>query len=380
MSESKHGVSPLLEKYGFDPSQGARGWARSLFGGLAGSQEMGQLANFLRHLSICTSSGILITDAVQVSARGGGPRLEAVGKIMVEGLEEGYRLSAVLASFGGLFPQNILGLIRIGEESGGLVQALGASADLLERRVRTRRKLWSALVYPGLSFLIFLGLVMVLSLFLVPTFARVFETLNAPLPLPLHLLLTLSTLSSHTPVLVMLIPAGLFVLYSAGQLLEREDVREAMWSYGLSIPVLGPMLGEFLALELASGLFSLLRSGVVLTTALKLSQASASNPYLVRAVREMRSRVMNGDQLSEALEPEAWCPRVLPAMVAVGEESGKLERTLSSVIGYLEDSLAGRTEAFLSLLEPMMMAAMGLFAGVIILAMMGPIVSVLQTL
>jgi general secretion pathway protein F len=338
---------------------------------------VGELALLTRQLATLLGAGLPLISALgalleQVEAE----RVRRILSQLREGVNEGKAFHEVLGEHPRAFPAIYRNMVRSGEASGTLPLVLGRLADFLESSVAFRQKLQAALVYPLLMGVIGTGILWFLLVSVVPRVTQIFEDLQQALPAPTRLLLALSSGLRQYGWVVL--PLGLVVLVVLRRYGATTKGRLTLHGLFLRTPALGRFIRVVAVSRFARTLGTLLSSGVPLLTSLDISRAVLGNAVLEEAVARARDEVREGRSLSDAMRATGQFPSVVTQMVGVGEESGSLDKLLLKVSEAFEAQVEAAVATLTSLLEPIMILAMGSAVGFIVLAILLPIFEISQ--
>ena len=336
-----------------------------------------QLVIFSRQLATMVASGIPIIESLDVLAEQIEHRTfrQILARIRDE-IEGGSSLSDCLGKHPALFSEFFVSMVKAGESSGQLEEILDRVAGYLEKIDTLRRKVQSSLFYPALvsclAFLITTFLVIVV----VPKFRDIFTSLGGELPLPTRLLLgTSEVLRRYVigEVAIALLALGSFRAYirtSAGRLwFDRVK---------LKIPIIGKLLQKVAIARFARTLATLVRSGVPILTALEIVAKTAGNTVIERAVLHARTSIREGEHIADPLTQSKVFPPMVTRMISVGEKTGELERMLSKIADFYESEVDTAVAGLTSMIEPLIIAGLGLVIGAIVVALFLPIFKISQ--
>ena len=288
----------------------------------------------------------------------------------------GHRLADALGQFPREFPEVYRATIAAGEESGELARVMERLADYIEQRQALRGKILGAFVYPAVVTGVGLVIVIFLMAYVMPQVVEVFRQTRQALPWPTRALLATSDV---------LRVAGLWIalgLVAAGfalrALLAQPGPRAAWDALVLRLPVAGRTVRAVNAARFASTLAILAAAGVPLLRALEAARATLANTVLARAVTEAMEAVREGSALSRALGAGKVFPPVLVHLAASGESTGELAPTLERAAGILAREVERRAVLLTTLLEPLLVLAMGAVVLGIVLAVLMPIMEINQ--
>lgn len=330
------------------------------------------LTPFTRQLATLLAAGLPLVqalDTIQEQADDQGFR--QILALVKDEVTSGEALAEVMADHKDLFPDDYVHLVRAGEVSGSLEPVLERLADSLERRQARRAKVVSALTYP--VFMIFIGTVVIIFLLsvIIPTMTGLFDELGAALPWPTRVLLAVSGFIRDFWWLLALILIGLIVL--AVRLLRSEDRYRRIESLAFRLPVVGPLFQKLLVAQAFRSLALMLAGGVPLTAALEVAAKGLGRSNFGLALNTAAQKIHQGRSLTEGLGEGRLFPPLARRMIAVGESGGALEEMMARVATAYEEETERVMAALTSLVEPVIIVAMGAIVGFMVLAVLLPI-------
>lgn len=296
---------------------------------------------------------------------------------VVESTKEGQTFSESLARFPEAFSPLFVNIVRAGEASGKLDVALQQLAESLSRDDALRRRVRSALAYPILLMCVGLGSLLVLMTFVIPKLESLFMDLGGDLPLMTKIVLATSRLCRQGAIWVAL-GGGLIV----GVILwRRGGALVGQWAGRLlrRLPVLKRLIANQELLHFASSLNLLLRSGVPALGSLQLVTPSLGDARLRAHMQRAHERVALGESLSKSFEAERALPPFFVKMIAVGEESGRLDEVLEEIARSYHQQIDADIATVSSLIEPVLILVMGSVLGAIVLSILLPIFQITST-
>jgi general secretion pathway protein F len=334
-----------------------------------------ELLHFTQELSTLLGAGLPLDRSLSVlTDLAESEKLKKTVRLLFEGVRAGKSLSAVMAEYPDVFPKLYINMIRAGEAGGVLESVLRHLTDYLERSLALKEDIKSALIYPvvlasaaGLSLI-------VLFVYVIPRFALIFKDVQQALPLMTTLLIHFSYAVSRYGwvVILLLIAAGIgsaFYIRNPEGRLQWDRLRLQMW-------VVGDLLRRVEVARFARTLAALLKGGVPLLQALSTVQGVVGNILLARALAQVQTKVKEGKGMVGPLAESGVFPRLALQMIAVGEETGKLEAMLINVADHYDQEVKRATKRLTSLLEPLLIMAMALVIGVVVISMLLGIFSV----
>ena len=342
---------------------------------LLGSQEF--LPLLTRQLSTLVGAGVPVVSALQsLGQQMDDPEVRRVVADLQESVRGGVPLGKAIESHPKMFPELYASMVRAGEEGGMLPLSLSRLADHLEEQARTRNRVRSALTYPILMAVVATAVVVFLLTVVVPKIVGVFSHLGKALPLPTRILIALTdALTSGWWVLSLLVAGGILL---GRRYLSTPQGKRALDALLLRLPLTG-RISHLSALSRFSRTLSTLVAGAIpVDRALRIVAPVVGNTVIAGQIEAAADRVVEGAALSEALRVHAEIPATLVQMVAVGEESGKLDFILSKMADAIDGEIEARLTRVLSLLEPLIILFMGIVVAGIVVSILLPLLEISQ--
>lgn len=340
------------------------------FGGVG----IGPIANFTRQLATMISSGLPLTESLVVlQKQTENKKLQEVIQQLGDDIQGGSTFAASLSKHPKEFSVAYINIVKAGESSGTLDKVLGKLADTLEKQREFQAKVKGAFVYPAII-LVAMGLVMaVILIFVIPKLSELYTQLNITLPLPTVIMIGLSNFTIRFWWLLII----LGVLGSIA--LRRYRATEAgalvIDKLILKVPIMGKLNRDSSLTEFTRTLSSLITAGVPILEGLKIAADVATNAIHRQAVKKTISLVEKGAQLSKALGQDDVFPAIVPQMVAVGEETGKIDDVLAKVSNYFELEVDHQVKNLTASLEPIIMIVLGVMVALLVISVILPIYS-----
>ena len=327
-----------------------------------------EVMNFTRQLAVFIHAGIPIMDALDVIGdETPGKLMKRVIADMVDALRAGDSFATAAAAHPEAFPNFYLGILESAELTGNLDTVLGQLADYIERDLKARGKIKSALIYPAIVAAMSVVTVIVLATFVLPRFVVFFKSLNAQLPLATRMLMGVANFFGHFWYLVVLVVLGSVIGFLAMRrapggrmLLERVILR---------LPVIGDLSRTAILERVCRILASMLRAGVDLPRAMAVTAESANNTRYKLALESVRADVMEGQGLSGPLAATKLFPGAARQMIRIGEETGTLDQQLEVAAEYYDRELESKLERATALFEPAVIIVMGVVVGFVAVAL-----------
>jgi general secretion pathway protein F len=328
-----------------------------------------------RQLATLVGAGVPVVSALQsLSAQVDDPESRRVLVEIQEGVRSGMSLARATESQPETFPELYVSMVRAGEESGTLPLSLSRLADHLEEQARTVNRVRSALTYPLLMASV-AGLVIVFLLsFVVPKIVGVFSHLGQALPLPTRVLIAVSGLFAAGWWVLLLLLGGLVV--AGRRYLATDKGKRVRDSFLLRLPILGRIVHLSALSRFARTLSTMVAGGIPIDRALRIVAPVVGNAVFAERIEAAAARVVEGSSLSEALRQHAEIPPTLVQMVAVGEESGKLDYLLEKMGEAIDGEVEARLSRALSLMEPVIILIMGTIVAYIVISVLLPLLEI----
>ncbi|MFP5353167.1 MAG: type II secretion system F family protein [Actinomycetota bacterium] len=334
------------------------------------------LAIFSRQFATMINSGLSLLRTLNIL--GEQTENKTLAKTILElrdDVERGSSLSAAMSKHEKIFNKLYVAMVRAGETGGQLDTVLTRTADNLEADYKLRQKVKSAMTYPIVVAGIAVLLVTVMLLFVVPTFAGMFEDLGGKLPLPTAILLKLSQAAKW---LVPLIMVGSIVGYIMYKRVRKSNAafRLRADQFKLKIPIFGDLFLKVAISRFTRTLGLLLRAGVPVLQALDIVSDTTGNEVLSRATADVKESVRSGESMAGPLARHPVFPPMVVQMIAVGEDTGQIDEMLDKVSDFYDQEVESTTEALTSLIEPIMIAVLGGIVGSMIVALYMPMFAI----
>jgi len=333
----------------------------------------GELSVATRHLATLLAAGMPLVQTLKVlETQTDNPILQSIITRIRKDVVEGSSLSASMAQFPRIFSPFYVSMVRAGEASGTVPVVLEQLADYNEKQQAFVRKIRAALAYPLLMFLFGALILFFLITFVIPSITNVFDEMHQSLPAATTLLISFSTFLRNGWWLILILVAATVGIGRFA--VTRTEKGSRLWNRALlQTPLFGKMNRKIAVARFASTLGTLLQHGVPLLTALEISRHITRNRLIAEAIENAARDIKEGQGVSVALSRSGLFPQMATEMIAIGEQSGKLEEMLYRISDSYEKETAAAIAFFMSLLEPVMILIMGLLVGFIVISVLLPI-------
>ncbi len=330
------------------------------------------VSTFTRQLATMVNAGLPITEALVILRSQVKGSMQKMAAQVLADIEGGESLSAALSRHPKVFSPSYLALVKSGEVGGVMDEVLVRLADNLEKQQEFRGKVKGALIYPAI---IIVGMVIVgfiMMIFVIPRLTSLYSEFDAELPTPTRILIGLSNFVIHFwPLFLILFGAGFygFSLYR-----KTPQGRRKIDELIFKIPIFGDLQRQIILTELTQTLSLMVGAGVSILEGLNITAGVVGNMVIADALRDAAKQVEKGFPVafSFAKHPEAF-PFILSQMVAVGEETGKMDEVLTKVSHIFETESDQKVKALTSAIEPIVMVILGLGVGFLVIAIILPI-------
>lgn len=347
-----------------------------LFGALMRRRRRIKPANilhFTRYLTTMLAAGLPIVQALDIIGKDReNPEMQKLVNSIRAGVTEGKTLSESFAKYPQHFSELYCNLIQAGEKSGTLEKILGRLAGYLERTEMLKKKVKKAMIYPVAILSIALGVSLILLIFVVPQFQKMFESYGKQLPLFTRMVVHLSEFLQHEWwVLALVVAAGVYAFRRAKKTSESFNV--ALDKMTLRIHIIGDIQKKSIIARFTRTLGTTLEAGMPIVESMKSMAEIVGNRVYRDTIIRLAGEVASGRPLSDSMEASGQFPNMVIQMISVGEASGRLVDMLNHVADYYEEEVNGIVDNLSSLLEPLIMVVLGVLVGGFVVAMYLPI-------
>lgn len=333
------------------------------------------LAVMSRQMATMVSSGLSLLKTLTIlSEQTENKKLrESLNQVRTQ-VETGSSLSEALLRQPTIYPPLMIHLVRAGETGGFLDQALVSVANTFEKDVKLRSTIKSAMTYPVVVLAMAVVGVIAMLVFIVPVFEQMFTNLGSELPVPTQILVVISkNMVWIVPLLV--VSAVVFSVWWRKNKHEPK-VRKVVDSAKLKLPVFGQLFRKIAIARFARNFSTMTKSGVPILQSLAIVGETSGNWVIEEAMHKVQESVRVGRSVAAPLMEEPVFPSMVSQMVAVGEDSGSMETMLAKIADFYDDEVQSTTEQLTSLIEPLLIAVLGVVIGGMIVALYLPMFSI----
>ena len=337
------------------------------------------IVTFTTQLSTLQDAGLPIVRSLKILEDQQKPgkfkdQLEAIA----DEVEQGSTFSEALSKYPKSFNKLYISMVRAGEAGGVLDVILRRLAGFMEKSQKLRRKVKGALIYPAAVITVAAAILVVIMLFVVPAFEKMFQDIGQALPAPTQLLLSTSQTLQDWWFLLPLVP--IFLVFIMKMIARTDWGEKALDRFKLKMPVFGNIIKKSSVARFCRTLGTLIASGVPILEALRIVRDAGGNVSIANAIEDVHGSIREGDTIADPLRASGIFDELLVNMIDVGEETGELDKMLMKIADNYEADVDVAVEGMSSLLEPVLIVGMGLVVGFIVISLFLPLVSIIKNI
>ena len=345
---------------------------------LLGGVSTAELAVTTRQFSTLVSAGLpLEASLATLAEQSDDARLRQVFADLKDRVSGGSSLASAMSNHPSVFSDMYVNMVRAGEASGTLDVVLARLAEFIEKQSSLMGRVRGAVVYPVFMMFVGAGVLFFMMSYVVPKITKMFERSDRALPLLTRMLIAASDFVSQYAWLIVLF--GAFFLFALYRFRSRPRGREYFDRVLLRIPTLGRLVRMVIIARFSRTLGTLLATGIPLLEAIDIAAAVVGNSVYTKALARVRDSVREGASLAATLKDAGIFPPLVVRMVAVGEQTGEVEDMLKRIADTYDMQVESALATFTSLLEPLMILALGVVVGFIVFAILLPIFELTST-
>jgi type IV pilus assembly protein PilC len=339
----------------------------------------GEVAIFTRQFSVMLDAGLPLVQCLEaIGTQHANPAFrDVLGQVRGD-VEAGSTLSDAMSRHPRVFDPLFTNMIAAGETGGILDTILQRLSVFIEKIVKLKRALRSAMIYPSIILFIAVAVVTVILWKVIPVFRTLFEGFNVQLPLLTRMVIGASAfVESYSLIMIILISAGVYALRNY---YRTENGKLVVDRFLLRVPVLGEILRKIAVARFTRTLATLQSSGVPILEGLDITAKTSGNAVLQNVVLALRKHIEEGKTIADPMRDSKFFPPMVTQMVSVGESTGELDTMLLKVADYYEEEVDVVVANLLVILEPMLLVFLGIIVGGIVIAMYMPLFKLIQVL
>lgn len=377
VAENKEAVRSRLRRQQIIVTQVKEQGKEIAFPMLRGGVSQKELAIFTRQFSVMIDAGLPLVQCIEIL--GTQAENKVFQKILLtvrQDVESGATLADSFRKHPKAFDDLYCNMIAAGEAGGILDTILQRLSVYIEKAVKLRGAVRSAMIYP-VAVITIAGLVVTIILWkVIPTFAALFAGLGAELPLPTRVVIWLSHFIARWAIIIIILIAA--TIFALSRYYKTYRGRRVIDGILLKMPVLGTVLKKIAVARFCRTLGTLISSGVPILESLEITAKTSGNAIVEDAIMATRKSIEEGKTISEPLKDTAVFPSMVVHMIAVGEQTGALDAMLSKIADFYEDEVDAAVENMLALMEPVMILILGIVIGGIVISMYLPMFTLLS--
>lgn len=334
---------------------------------------------FCRQFVSIISAGVSIINALEMMRDQTENRTlkKALGEVY-EDVSKGESMAGAMKKHAKVFPSMLCNMVEAGEASGSMEVAFERMAVQFEKENKLKQSVKKAMIYPIVLLVVMVGVLFLMMIWVIPNFMGMFAELDTELPPITQAVVNMSDFVIAKWWLILLVVAAaiaLFKTYAAS-----PSGKFVLGGIALKIPVFGKLQTKSECARLGRTLCTLLGAGVPMMDAIEITGRSMENVHYKKAMMDAKDQVMRGMALSRPLKTCGLFPPMVVHMVSIGEETGNIETMLENVANYYEDDVQVATEQVMALMEPMIIVVMAIVVGVLIMAIMQPMLTLYESI
>lgn len=350
-------------------------------GGLFNRVKNEELTLFTRQLATLLRSGVPLLRALDVMERQEkNPKLASIIGGLAENVRAGNSFSDGLTQYPKIFDKLYVNMVRAGEAGGVLETVLDRLAGFMEKSLRLRKRVKSALIYPSVVIFVAIVIVTLLMVVVVPKFEQIFQDMlrGASLPTITEFVIGTSRFVQNNILVVIGIVVAAIILL---KIFFKTAVGGRIKDFVIyKIPKIGDLLGKANIARFTRTFGTLLSSGVPILDSLVITREIVSNRYFADAIGRIHDQVRDGESVAAPMSNEKVFPSMVTSMVEVGEETGELDEMLTRVADNYDEDVDNAVNGITSIIEPVMIVFLAVVVGFIVIALFMPIIKIIETL
>lgn len=337
--------------------------------------KMVDLMVFTRQFATLIDAGVPLDQALQILGKATKNQyLMLVTYQISKAVSGGTSLSDAMVKFKRIFSEMYVNMMKVAEVTGDLPGVLLELASNMEGAVRIKTKVRSAMTYPLISLVMVLTIASGLVIFVVPKFEKMFELIKGTLPLPTRVLVAISSFIRTNSLLTIIIIG--VVIFAFKKAVGTEKGGYILDTVKIKAPVFGAIILQSVIASFARTLGTLLRCGVPILKSLEIVKKATGNKVLEKSIVEVMDSVRGGGTLAEVFEKQSVMPLMVTRMIDIGERTGQLESLLEKVCKFYEERVSAAIDGLTALIEPLLVAVLGIVVGGIMMAIFMPIIKI----
>lgn len=344
---------------------------------IGGGVKPRDLSVFCRQFQSILAAGVTIVEALGMLVD------QTENKVFAKAIKEtqtsvqkGSTLAEAMKAHPKIYPAILINMVEAGEASGSLEIAMERMSIQFEKNAKLKALVKKAMMYPIVIIIVAIGVLIAMSILVIPQFATMFKDMGSELPGITKAVMAFSDFLMHKWYLLILIVVVAAVAISAFAKTEAGQV--LFGTIAIKAPIFGKLSVKTASASFARTISTLMGAGIPLSEALEITSRSMKNIHFKRALMAAKKEVEQGSNLSEPLKRSGLFPMMIPQMVKIGEETGNIDGMLMKAADYYEDEVEIATGSLTTLMEPLIIVVLGVIVAVLVLAMYMPMINMYQ--
>jgi len=343
--------------------------------------KLDELAIFTRQLATLLEAGLPLLRALEVMIRQEkNLRFQAVLEQIADQVKSGNSFSDGLSQHPKIFDRLYVNMVRAGEAGGVLDTVLSRLAGFMEKALKTKNKVKSAMVYPVVVIGVAVAIVALLMTVVVPKFQSIFDDMlgGAAQPAPTQIVISISNFMQQNIILTLIIAA---VVFFGSKFLLKTKIGSKVFNWcSINLPKIGDLVRKVNIARITRTFGTLLSSGVPILQSITITKDITGNIFYGNALARVHDAVRDGESMAAPMERESVFPNMVTSMVDVGEETGELAEMLNRIADNYDEDVDNAVAGITSIIEPVMIVFLAVVVGFIVIALFLPIVEIIKNL
>jgi type IV pilus assembly protein PilC len=346
--------------------------------GLGGKINAKDIAVFCRQFAVIISSGITLLEAIGILRdQASKKRMKIILDDIYSELQKGRVLSEAITPYDDMFPEFMKNMIKVGEASGALDTILNQMAEYYEHDYKIRKKVKGAMTYPAILGVLTVGVVVLLMVAVIPMFSDMLSSMGGEMPGITKILMAISNFMVNNLLVITVVVTLAIVFFTYWIKTERGR----LWFDGLKLklPVIKTTVIKTITARFARSMSILLKSGIPIVNAMEIMEDLIGNKAIQENFSTAANDIQEGKGIAGPMKSLGIFPPLLIHMIVVGESTGELDEMLGRTAGFFDEEVEEAIEKAVTMIEPAMIIIMAAIIGVIIISVMLPMVSIMET-
>ncbi len=327
---------------------------------------------FTRQFATMIDAGLPLVQCLDIlSSQQDNKTFKEVLVKVKEDVESGSTFAEALKKHPKAFNDLYVNLVAAGEVGGILDTILNRLATYIEKAMKLRKQVKSAMTYPATIVGIAVVVIAVILIFVIPAFEKMFNDFGGALPIPTQIVINLSNFIQN----YILVIIGFIILsiFASKKIYATNKGRDVIDNWALKLPVFGVLIRKVAVAKFSRTMATMISSGVPILDGLEIVRKTAGNRTIEKAIVKVRSSISEGNTIAEPLKASGVFPPMVCQMIEVGEQSGALDTMLSKIADFYDDEVDDAVKSLTSMMEPLLMLFLGTTVGGLVVAMYLPI-------